>query len=99
MSSEKNVPTVTKITTLEKDIINLPILYQEMQKELAKTRDFAERLEIILDTVENLFRIKNNQPLLSYSQYRKLRKNKYKNIKNYKKNKKLKRWKKIKQQL
>ncbi len=98
MSSKKNDLILTKIAELEKDIINLPKLHQEMQKELAKTKLFAERLEIILDTIENLFRVKNKQPLLSYSQYRKLRKNKFKNTKNYKQSKKHKRWKKKKQQ-
>ena len=65
-----------------------------MQQELVKYKDFASRLEIVVDTIENIFRARNKQPLLNYSEFKKLRKNKLRNIKNHKYKKEQKRWKK-----
>lgn len=94
MTSKKTEIKIHKLEDLAKNIVNIPEIYQEMQQELVKHKDFASRLEIVVDTIENIFRAKNKQPLLSYSEFKKLRKNKLRNIKNHKYKKEQKRWKK-----
>ncbi len=93
MNSKKNEIKPHKIKEFQKTIINTPEIYENMQKELLKTKDFAKRLEIVVDTIENLFRLQNNQALLTYSEFKKLRKAKKRKKKSLKNKKNYKKWK------
>lgn len=93
MNSKKNEIKPYKVKEFQKIIINTPEIYENMQKELLKTKDFAKRLEIVVDTIENLFRLQNNQALLTYSEFKKLRKAKKRKKKSLKNKKNYKKWK------
>ena len=89
-----------------KDVSNKPqlnnklqMLKKQMQKDLAKTKDFAERLLLITDTAENITRILNGKRVLTHDEMRKLKIEYHQQVKEEtirKKIKQLKRIKKIK---
>ena len=82
---KKNIPEIYK-----KEV---SYLYKEMDLELKKKQNFAEKLAVVTDTIENIFNIINNKRIISYSDFAVKRKkrlcHKIKKIKKIKKCKKL----------
>ena len=73
-------------------------IYSDMYKMLEDISDFAERLAIVTDTIENIFRKISGKEQLSYEEYAfKRNKRRFYKLKKYKKIKVRKKWKKIMQ--
>lgn len=96
---------LAKISDYEKKLKAEKILKSlktEMQKELKKAENFAERIVIITDTMENISNLLHGRKLKSFSEFRKERKliglsiynGNIKKRKKFKKLKKIKKWKK-----
>jgi len=100
MTSKKT--NIAKILKEQEDIDldaikKWPVFYDEMQQELAKVDNFAKRLTIVVDTIENIFRMMNGEKILTYEEYDYIRREKQRQgYKIFKNSKNKKRWKKRK---
>jgi hypothetical protein len=66
--SKHNLITIIEEKLSVEQKISVPMLQEQMQMELSGKEDFTERLRIVVNVIDNFFKLSKGEKLLTYKE-------------------------------